>query len=482
MSADNASQVADHVVTLTGLPAQTRFHYSIGTLTQQLLGNSSNYFFTTSPPSGSKTPSRIWVIGDSGQSALGFELGAGQRAVRNAYDAYTGSRTTDLWLMLGDNAYNFGTDAEYQTGLFDVYPALLRNSPLWPCPGNHDYASGASAANQTGPYYDIFSLPTNGELGGAPSGTEAYYSFDYANIHLISLDSHDSSRAPGGTMLTWLRNDLAATHQDWIIAYWHHPPYSNGSHDSDTEIQLVEMRANVLPILEAAGVDLVLSGHSHSYERSYLIHGHYGISTTLASDMILDRGDGRLNGSGPYIKAPNGTTAGRGAVYIVAGSASSTSGGALNYPAMFKSLNTLGSVILDVDGQRLDAKFLDDMGRVQDSLSIVKSTQASQATADARVYPVPFRPNNRDIDDGIFYHSGNPDSGIIFDRLPSEVKVKIYSLSGRLIRALSSHQNSGRLQWDAKDGAGQDLPSGLYFATINGASGESSIRKIMIVR
>jgi 3',5'-cyclic AMP phosphodiesterase CpdA len=65
-------------------------------------------------------------------------------------------------------------------------------------------------------------------------------------------------------MLSWLEADLANTLQPWIIAFWHHPPYSRGSHDSDFEIELLEMRENALPLLEAGGVDLVLCGHSHA--------------------------------------------------------------------------------------------------------------------------------------------------------------------------------------------------------------------------
>ncbi len=177
--------------------------------------------------------------------------------------------------MLGDNAYSNGTDAEYQSAVFDIYPTLLRKSVVWPTMGNHDGYSSTSSS-QSGPYFSIFSLPKNAEAGGVASGTEAYYSFDYGNIHFICLDSEGSSRSSHGAMLEWLRLDLAATTKDWIIAYWHHPPYSKGSHDSDTETNLVDMRQNALPILEAGGVDLVLTGHSHSYERSYLLDGHYG--------------------------------------------------------------------------------------------------------------------------------------------------------------------------------------------------------------
>jgi len=113
-------------------------------------------------------------------------------------------------LMLGDNAYSDGTDEEYQLAVFDMYQELLINSVLWPTLGNHDGHS-ADSATQTGPYYDIFSLPAAGQSGGLASGTEAYYSFDYGNIHFVCLDSYDSDRSKTGVMLSWLENDLLGT-------------------------------------------------------------------------------------------------------------------------------------------------------------------------------------------------------------------------------------------------------------------------------
>jgi hypothetical protein len=221
-------------------------------------------------------------------------------------------------------------------------------------------------------FYDIFTLPANGEAGGVASGTEAYYSFEYANIHFICLNSHDISRAPDGAMLTWLQQDLAANTRPWTIAFWHHPPYSKGSHDSDTEGQMVEMRQNALPILENAGVDLVLSGHSHSYERSFLLDGHYGQSITLITDNILNGGSGRVDGDGAYTKPVYAPASHKGAVYVVAGSGAITSGGPLNHPAMYQSLNVLGSVVLDVDSNRVDVKFLDDLGGLRDYFTMLK--------------------------------------------------------------------------------------------------------------
>src|SRR5690606_41017946 len=127
-------------------------------------------------------------------------------------------------------------------------------------------------------------MPTNGEAGGLPSGTEAYYSFDYGNIHFIVLDSDDTPRSVGSPMYQWLEADLAATTQDWKVAYFHHPPYSK--EDSDNNNKETQMREIIMPVLEAHGVDLVLVRHSHNWQRSYLIHGHYGFSSSDRKSVV----------------------------------------------------------------------------------------------------------------------------------------------------------------------------------------------------
>jgi hypothetical protein len=359
-----ATQTTEHEVELGGLMADTKYFYEIGSASTTLAGG-PDYFFVTSPLRG--TPTRIWVIGDSGTA------NSSARAVRDAYYNYAGSRHTDLWLMLGDNAYGIGTDAEYQSAVFEMYPEMLRQTVLWPTIGNHDtYSTGSDGRF---PYLDIFTLPTGGEAGGVPSGTEKYYSYDYGNIHFVVLDAMSSDRSSNGPMCSWLQTDLAGNTNDWLIAYWHHPPYTKGSHDSDAEIELIQMRENALPILESYGADLVLCGHSHSYERSYLINGHYGYSGSLISSMILDRSSGRAE-SAPYTKASTGPAPYLGTVYAVAGCSGQTSGGALNHPVMVTSLNELGSLVLDIDGQTLEAKFLRESGEIDDHFTIMKGVTA----------------------------------------------------------------------------------------------------------
>ncbi len=368
----------DHAVRLTGLSPDTTYFYAVGTSRLPLAGGGTGFRFKTPPGPSSTKPIRIWVLGDCGTG------NATARAVRDAFEGFHGAKDADLWLLLGDNAYYTGRDDEYQDKFFAVYPEQCRRLPLWPALGNHDGYS-ANSAKQSGPYYDIFSLPSKGESGGVPSGTESYYSFDHGPIHFVCLNSFDEARSRNGAMLKWLARDLAAAKARWLIAFWHHPPYSKGSHDSDRETNLIDMRREALPLLEAHGVDLVLGGHSHSYERSMLLDGHYGPSTTLAASNLLDRGDGRADGDGIYAKATAGLAPREGTVYVVAGSSGWVGGGRLDHPAMAVSLRVPGSLVLDVRGDRLEGSFLDAGGRIRDRFTIRKGLDRSLRRIEPRI-------------------------------------------------------------------------------------------------
>ena len=365
---DDAALVTDHFVLIDGLVAGTEYFYSIGTSSGVLAGDEVGYQFTTSPRVGSTESVRIWAIGDSGTGT------DDARAVRDAFLGFSADREADLWFMLGDNAYALGRKAEYMVKAFDMYPSILRSTVLWPTYGNHDGFDGNSEM-ETGGYFDVFSLPRDGQAGGVASGTEAYYSFDYANIHFVGLESYEMGREIGSPMLSWLSQDLAATDQTWLIGVWHHPMYSKG-HDSDAEIESIEMREWVLPMFESAGVDLVLTAHSHSYERSGLLGGHYGDSSTFdPSTMLIDGGNGQADGDGVYAKPSAELTPNEGAVFVVAGASGRVDSGAYDHPANIVNINELGSMVIDIEGTRLDAKFLDSKGVVRDYFTITKGPQ-----------------------------------------------------------------------------------------------------------
>ena len=275
-----------------------------------------------------------------------------------------GPSLPDIYLHVGDMAYQDGTTQEFTDHFFTIYEDILQNTVCWPTIGNHE-GHESTSRTESGPYYEAYVLPRNGEAGGLASGTEAYYAVDHANVHFIILDSYGSDLDIGGPMLDWLEMDLAATDQEWVIAYWHHPPYSKGGHDSDEERRLIIMRENASRILEENGVDLIFTGHSHIYERSYLVHGAYDTPTT-AEGHIIDSGDGRLDGDGAY------QTGGDGAVYIVAGHGGRRTGGTGGHPLMYFTEIDHGSVLADVNGPMITLRNIRHDGEETDYLTLVK--------------------------------------------------------------------------------------------------------------
>ena len=413
-SASNSTSSTEHTIQLTGLSTNTKYFYKIGSSTVTLQGDSSNYFYTN-PAVGSTGTVRIWAIGDYGVGT------SQQSSVRDAYKNYRGSNYTNVWLSVGDNAYADGTDAEFTSYVFNYYQEAFKKWVLWPTTGNHDLHS-ASASSQTGPFFDIFTLPKTAQAGGVASNTEAYFSFNYANVHFVSLESYDASfRSSTGAMATWLTNDLNANTQRWTVVYFHHPPYTKGSHDSDVDAEQIGMRTNIIPILEAHKVDLVLGGHSHAYERSYLIKGHAGLENTFTSAMKVSSNTGIYPNS--YVKSsPNFD----GTVYVVCGSSSQVGSTSTGWPhnAMYVSSNTkYGSMAIDVTGDRLDAKFVLSDGSIWDQFTMQKSgvriagSMEGSLVNDLSVFP-------------------NPSSGqftIAFPAPKSNTRISVYDINGRQV-------------------------------------------------
>jgi hypothetical protein len=372
-SAFQSRDTIEHEVVLTGLTPNTKYFYKIGTVYGDTIESSVNNYFYTSPVIGADKDTRIWVLGDCGrQSTM-------QTNTRNKYYTYNAGRYTDLVLLLGDNAYDNGTDNEFRDRFFNYYDSvILKQSPLFPCPGNHDYAN--SVTTETQPYHKLFTIPKAGEIGGVASGKQSYYSFDHANIHFVSLDSYGEVSSKKmydttGAQALWLKQDLAATTQKWKVLYWHHPGYTMGSHNSDSEGDLVAIRNNFLRMLERFDVDLILNGHSHNYERTKLIKGHYGNESTYSpSTHEVDGSSGRYvdNTSCAYVKS---STKHDGTIFVVAGSAGQSGSTQASYPhnAMYYSESTIGgTAVVDVNSNRLKLKYLNAAGNVTDSFTMFK--------------------------------------------------------------------------------------------------------------
>jgi 3',5'-cyclic AMP phosphodiesterase CpdA len=195
-----------------------------------------------SPPAGALAPEPQ----DAGDPVVAV---AGDIADCGAGAAETAALLDDLpgtVLTVGDNVYPTGSAADYRACYEPTWGR--HKARTRPSPGNHDYDQPRAA-----PYFAYF---------GANAGPEGrgYYSFDLGAWHLVSLNSNVAAEA-GSAQERWLRADLAAHPAPCALAYWHHPLFSSGAHGNDPRMH------DVWRVLYAFGVDVVLNGHDHGYER-----------------------------------------------------------------------------------------------------------------------------------------------------------------------------------------------------------------------
>lgn len=420
--AEEPEATTDHIITLTGLKPDQQYRYYIGSwippaFPEQLEKTPDN-FFRTPPLPGVKKKVKMWVLGDFGYTPSQPDTASRQDSVINSWKDYMTVNKTgpmDLWLWLGDNAYEQGRKEQYQDHVFDRgrkrYDFMFRQTPFYATPGNHDYFDGTvdSAslyvvrATKEIHYYSVVNNFTNGEGGGEPSMTEAYYSFDYGNIHFISLDTygfeklgdtHTKILAPDGLQAQWLKKDLAKANANpdinWVIVFTHIPPFSGGSHDSDSERDLIQIRTNLVPILDAYKVDLVLAGHSHGYERSRLQRDHF----TTSSNFVMAthnpalgsnaQGNGRFDGTANscFYYKNSAATKNEGIVYVVNGaggrkgekeySSNVKNPGLVNRLMAASALFSGGSMYIEVENKRLTAKYISASGQLVDQFTIFK--------------------------------------------------------------------------------------------------------------
>lgn len=383
-TASDGLNTTEHIVQLNNLQPDTRYHYSVGT-PAKTLASGKDFYFVTGPPKGSTRPVNIWAMGDFGDESTKIYMET-QKGIK---DSYLKNRPafTDLWLWLGDNAYCCGTDAEYQKQVFDFYGAgIFGNTTFFPVPGNHEYfASPTGRVDRKIPYFDIISVPAKGEMGGVASNQKAYYSFDYGNIHIIALDSDgfDDGKyrvyEPQSSQYKWLKQDLAANKSMWTIVMFHHPPYTKRSHDSDAEPELQYIRENLVPLFDQYKVDLVLTGHSHIYERSYLMKNHTGHSMSFNQDIhVVQKVNGKYDaepGSKPFINKDEGT------IYCTVGSAGRLdwNGSHEVHPSsIYSNISIGGSLLLTVNGNRLDGRWICADNVERDHFSVFKNVNKRQ--------------------------------------------------------------------------------------------------------
>jgi len=213
-------------------------------------------------------PFTMLVFGDSGDAA------PSQFAVRDRLLA----TPADVIVHTGDMIYPDGMATNFDPDFFTPYADLIRQLVLWPCLGNHDYVTAAGQ-----PWRDAFYTPANN-----PAASENYYSFDVGNAHVVVLDSNQNT-APGSAQYTFLDHDLGSTSAVWKFVVFHHTIYSSGiTHGSNLVI-----RANLVPLFDAHGVDIVFNGHEHNYERTLPLQANQVVAPGAGTVYVTTGGGGK---------------------------------------------------------------------------------------------------------------------------------------------------------------------------------------------
>jgi hypothetical protein len=215
---------------LQGLEADTLYCYRLMTKAGPMTEPAP---LLTAPPPGQSDPITFVMLGDTGSGT------AAQQAIARRI----GAVPFELMVFLGDIAYQEGTAEQLQSRFFEVYRDYLPFAPAYTAIGNHERRTRNGA-----PYREAMVLP----------GKELYYSFDWGDVHFVAIDTTGNYRA----QIEWLKQDLSRNQQPFVIVFGHHPMYSNSRRGPH-----MALRNLFWPLLAHYGVNLVVMGHEHHYER-----------------------------------------------------------------------------------------------------------------------------------------------------------------------------------------------------------------------
>jgi predicted MPP superfamily phosphohydrolase len=196
---------------------------------------------------------RFAVIGDSGTGKTRqYELAAKMVEARQEFPF-------EFVLMLGDNMYGGESPRDFEKKFERPYKALLdAGVKFYAALGNHD--------NPNQRFYKPFNMDG-----------KQYYTYKKGAIRFFAIDSNYVDRA----QLQWIEKELQNSDSEWKICYFHHPLYSSGArHGSDTDLRLL-----LEPLFIKYGVNVVLAGHEHFYERLKPQNGIYYFISGAAAKL-----------------------------------------------------------------------------------------------------------------------------------------------------------------------------------------------------
>ena len=257
--------VAFHMATMTGLPLGEEIEYRVGTQNSDL---TEWYNFTTIDPSANHFE---WVsIADHGDSSEGMDVS----------EAIIADTAAQMVTISGDIAYADGEQSAWDFW-FNFQQESMTSIPWVTAVGNHENEPGYEFA----PYEHRF------DSDGQIESETFWYSRNVPGVHMVFM-STEHDYAPGSTQYSWLEQDLSSVDRDvtpFVIVYGHKPMYSSNSYHGSE----VELRDALEEMYVAQGVDLVIAGHDHFYERTWPVSA--GTIMDTGNDERFSRGEGPIH-------------------------------------------------------------------------------------------------------------------------------------------------------------------------------------------
>lgn len=218
----------------------------------------------TTPPAPSGGGSVVMAAGDIAcDPDIPSSFNGGNGTAKVCRQKYTANLLTgaDRVLALGDTQYTCGAASEYSASYDKSWGVPSLKSKTFPAIGDQEYVTGTGCGASGAGYFNYFGAVANG-----PNG---YYSYDFAGWHFVVLNSECAKVGgctEGSPQNNWLEADLAANSETCTLAYWHRPAFFSKVNGNRTAGAASVVRP-FWDDLYAAGAEIVLSGHSHWYER-----------------------------------------------------------------------------------------------------------------------------------------------------------------------------------------------------------------------